>query len=494
MGWSEKDFCIKCDEGGNVLICRDSRCPIVVHEKCLGFPAKFDEMGRFYCPYCVYRRAIEEAHQAREKALSKKKALSKFLDTKMTNGDWQTQKTEISKRKELSQLPGVDSTGSLNSGCRPDKINVHNHTARLVEDQNEGRFAPECSRLVLLSKETGESIRGDQNDVLCSNTGDIGGSSDCNCRIVVVGHRTESGPIVASGNECVSSDREETIKRFEMVEIGNKVQLHSQWQQDDLRGKVVEDQLDDKNLRESPAVENRGMENHLSPEAKRVGKDGDMLREYDGRLAGEEVEKEKVLESPAISPSHSALEMHLQEKRAGQTSDSICKDSNAASTGKASKQNDKRKEENAEATCFRKLSRNSASHHRASLDQFEKIHACGKLRKLNKPAPQCSMILCPNARRKSLPWTDAEEEMLKEGVEKFSTDRNKNIPWRKILEFGRHVFDGSRTPVDLKDKWRNILGKVTSCILSMSEDMTLFATKSINAAWRKLNLEAAEID
>ncbi|CDP06141.1 unnamed protein product [Coffea canephora] len=152
--------------------------------------------------------------------------------------------------------------------------------------------------------------------------------------------------------------------------------------------------------------------------------------------------------------------MHLQEKRAGQTSDSICKDSNAASTGKASKQNDKRKEENAEATCFRKLSRNSASHHRASLDQFEKIHACGKLRKLNKPAPQCSMILCPNARRKSLPWTDAEEEMLKEGVEKFSTDRNKNIPWRKILEFGRHVFDGSRTPVDLKDKWRNILGKV----------------------------------
>lgn len=463
MGWSEKDFCIKCDKGGKVLVCSDSRCPIAVHEKCLGFPAKFDEMGRFYCPYCVYRQAIEEAHQAREKALSRKKALSKFLDTKMTNGNWQTQKTGISKGKELSQLPGIDKancTGSSNSGSRPDNINVHNHTAQLMEDQDEDIFAPECSRRVLLCKETDESFLGDQNDVLCSNKGDITGSSDCNRHVVVVGHRTKSGPIVASGSECVSSDGEETIKQFEMVETGNKIQLHSQWQQDDFCGKVVEDELDNKNLRESLAIEEQGMENHVSPEAKRVGNDGDMLDEYDGKLAGEEEEKEKVLESPAISPTDPALEMHLQEKRACQTSDSICTDPDAASTGKASKQNDKSKDQNAEAACFRKLPGNSASHLRASVDQFEKIHACSKLRKLNKPAPQLSMILCPKARRKSLPWTDAEEEMLKEGVEKFSTNRNKNIPWRKILEFGRHVFDGSRTPVDLKDKWRNMLAKV----------------------------------
>lgn len=52
--------------------------------------------------------------------------------------------------------------------------------------------------------------------------------------------------------------------------------------------------------------------------------------------------------------------------------------------------------------------------------------------------------------------------MLQEGVEKFSTTVNKNIPWRKILEFGSDVFNGTRTPADLKDKWRNLVSKEAS--------------------------------
>lgn len=48
---------------------------------------------------------------------------------------------------------------------------------------------------------------------------------------------------------------------------------------------------------------------------------------------------------------------------------------------------------------------------------------------------------------------------LQEGVKQFSTTVNKNIPWRKILELGRHVFDQTRTPTDLKDKWKQICSK-----------------------------------
>ena len=48
---------------------------------------------------------------------------------------------------------------------------------------------------------------------------------------------------------------------------------------------------------------------------------------------------------------------------------------------------------------------------------------------------------------------------LQEGVQRFTATGDKNLPWRKILEFGRHIFDGTRTPVDLKDKWRKILAK-----------------------------------
>ncbi|KAL5076147.1 hypothetical protein RYX36_015131 [Vicia faba] len=61
-------------------------------------------------------------------------------------------------------------------------------------------------------------------------------------------------------------------------------------------------------------------------------------------------------------------------------------------------------------------------------------------------------------KRRRLLWTNEEEKVLKEGVLKYSTEK-QNIPWRKILEFGCRVFDKTRTPVDLKDKWKNIISK-----------------------------------
>ncbi|KAL9428813.1 hypothetical protein AB3S75_030742 [Citrus x aurantiifolia] len=44
----------------------------------------------------------------------------------------------------------------------------------------------------------------------------------------------------------------------------------------------------------------------------------------------------------------------------------------------------------------------------------------------------------------------------------FQTKVNKNLPWKQVLEFGCHVFDPTRTPSDLKDKWRNIMAKESS--------------------------------
>nr|BAC42517.1 myb like protein [Arabidopsis thaliana] len=59
--------------------------------------------------------------------------------------------------------------------------------------------------------------------------------------------------------------------------------------------------------------------------------------------------------------------------------------------------------------------------------------------------------------RRRLLWTYEEEEMLKVGVEKFAAEANKNMPWRKILEMGEKVFHETRTPADLKDKWRSMV-------------------------------------
>ncbi|KAJ0100296.1 hypothetical protein Patl1_20563 [Pistacia atlantica] len=59
-------------------------------------------------------------------------------------------------------------------------------------------------------------------------------------------------------------------------------------------------------------------------------------------------------------------------------------------------------------------------------------------------------------RRKKVPWTAKEEELLKMGVRKFTSVNDRNIPWKKILEFGSSVFLMGRTTIDLKDKWRNM--------------------------------------
>ncbi|KAG7543310.1 Homeobox-like domain superfamily [Arabidopsis thaliana x Arabidopsis arenosa] len=67
---------------------------------------------------------------------------------------------------------------------------------------------------------------------------------------------------------------------------------------------------------------------------------------------------------------------------------------------------------------------------------------------------QRKVVRCSAKKRKRLFWTQAEEEMLRVGLQKFPGERN--IPWRKILEFGRDVFHDERAPSDLKDKWKTL--------------------------------------
>ncbi|KAM7270538.1 hypothetical protein ACFE04_029752 [Oxalis oulophora] len=69
---------------------------------------------------------------------------------------------------------------------------------------------------------------------------------------------------------------------------------------------------------------------------------------------------------------------------------------------------------------------------------------------------QCTSPPTPKFKRKKVPWTPEEVDMLKKGIEIFSGDENRAIPWREILLFGNSVFLKLRTPVDLKDKWKNI--------------------------------------
>lgn len=77
--WTQQRSCIKCDEGGQVLNCSGSNCPIAVHISCLGSDSSFENPEDFKCPFCSYLLAASAYYEARKKVSVARKALSAFM-------------------------------------------------------------------------------------------------------------------------------------------------------------------------------------------------------------------------------------------------------------------------------------------------------------------------------------------------------------------------------------------------------------------------------
>jgi hypothetical protein len=87
------NLCVKCNEGGQLLVCNTSHCPLVVHEICLGSSPRFDNNGNFYCRFCAYSLAISEYLEAKKKSSLARKELTKFV-----RGGLEHQKKEVLER------------------------------------------------------------------------------------------------------------------------------------------------------------------------------------------------------------------------------------------------------------------------------------------------------------------------------------------------------------------------------------------------------------
>ncbi|KAI4318896.1 hypothetical protein MLD38_032552 [Melastoma candidum] len=74
----QKSYCLTCGEGGRLLGCSENSCPVAYHERCLNY--KLDELGSFYCNYCIYKQMVEEVQKLRRKATCAKRKLSTFSD------------------------------------------------------------------------------------------------------------------------------------------------------------------------------------------------------------------------------------------------------------------------------------------------------------------------------------------------------------------------------------------------------------------------------
>jgi uncharacterized Zn finger protein (UPF0148 family) len=102
-GSTDTNFCVKCNEGSQLLVCNTSHCPLVVHEICLGSSPRFDKNGNFYCPFCTYSLAISEYLEAKKKASLARKELSNFVRTGLEHQQKELRERLHSEKHNLSR-------------------------------------------------------------------------------------------------------------------------------------------------------------------------------------------------------------------------------------------------------------------------------------------------------------------------------------------------------------------------------------------------------
>ncbi|GAV68720.1 Myb_DNA-binding domain-containing protein, partial [Cephalotus follicularis] len=387
--------CITCGRGGQVVVCCETGCPMAFHQKCMTNEPKFDGMGRFYCRYCWYKRRVKRTKELRNMAMLSKKALSDFIDLTKVGGE--------------KEKPG---DGKV-EGKEPD-------ISEVVRDRKHSdfyKFQMDPSPFVVHG---GDNVHRGQEDM--------------STRIESLhGSRSE---------EMFEVDVSKTHE-YGVKEDGEMIQTEDLRQIDNgLREEIVEDHgyesLEEEETRDvSHHASMKGIQHTL------VIYDTEQERMEEGK------DEQKHLKSPDAATSSTGGDTALEEQ------------------GKKRKKIEEVQIQNADLPNKSPTQRKKAGRQildspqtSSSLPNRKKKFTMSKKSRQPQISPKTFLnVTFANGKRKRLHWTAEEEEMLKEGVQKFSTAVNKNIPWRKILEFGRHVFDVTRTPIDLKDKWRNIVAK-----------------------------------
>ncbi|CAL5351966.1 unnamed protein product [Camellia sinensis] len=109
---TELTLCMKCNEGGQLLVCSSSTCPLVVHQRCLSSAPSFDDSGKFYCPFCAYSQAISKYFEVKKKASLARKDLAAFIG--LENGHRANKLCKRFLRPEQNQLRRDDNVNGNN--------------------------------------------------------------------------------------------------------------------------------------------------------------------------------------------------------------------------------------------------------------------------------------------------------------------------------------------------------------------------------------------
>ncbi|XP_057424928.1 uncharacterized protein LOC130718359 isoform X2 [Lotus japonicus] len=348
---TEQNLCMKCNEGGKLMVCKTTTCQLMMHKNCLGASCQLDANGNVFCPFCAYSHTISEYLEAKKKASLARKELAFFIS------------------RGISNQPAE---------------RVHEFSRH---ERSLSRKSRKCEHI---------HIKNNGSDPL---------TRSCENRGYHVGERT---------NEVNNLHFERSQQQ------ASKSRVHSSCR---VKENVNNGLADDVTREEDGGK----MPNAKSLTGGKVeGKEGpsDHIDKHEGGCFS--------CKRPNIVPGN-------QSCAGEQVPKNMTKQHNMGAMVEPDCAHDTGKAEISEGECEKhSISRDSTSFHKQEV--------------------QFKSQATPQSRRKKIPWTAEEEELIQEGVQKFGCN-DQNIPWKKIWAFGSHVFeqDGKRRmPQDLKDKWKNM--------------------------------------
>nr|KAJ0190086.1 hypothetical protein LSAT_V11C800420780 [Lactuca sativa] len=147
------NLCVKCNEGGELLVCSSDSCPLQVHESCLGFAITFDENSNFFCPFCTYSRAISEYQEAKRKASQARNDLQAFSSFTVKKGSRPNE--SFKKPSEFEKNENRKQTGAFGETSEG---NVANQSMREDEGKKKVKVNGNVNESDLVSRHVDKDI------------------------------------------------------------------------------------------------------------------------------------------------------------------------------------------------------------------------------------------------------------------------------------------------------------------------------------------------
>ncbi|KAG4191362.1 hypothetical protein ERO13_A07G088300v2 [Gossypium hirsutum] len=412
VDWLNGEYCFECNSGsGQVLVCSEKGCPVALHEACMTWRPIFDDMGKFYCPYCLYKKEVARFKDLTTEAMLARNELSNFICLRRDSRNKEREGETLSmKGASVSTMATEVSCGDCRNGLNDDGKETRHHS----QDETRGVdvIRKEQSNEQNISRAHGfENVRnGEMMEEVEEDSSDSGGDD--------IGEgQQQKRPSSSSGVR--------TVEETQGV------------------ASIRKEKSDEQNLPMANGFENVGNRERMEEDIEISSDNGNAEIGDDRQQLRPSSSKVPVIESfEFVSPNLDTETLVTHQKRDKQRANKA-QPLKVVSSEKSSLQP-------------------STSAKNMNVNQERNTVAVKISEEGAKSTKRPLLPVLGTEKRRRLHWTAEEEDMLKELVHKFSSQVNKNIPWRKILEHGRPVFHSTRIPVDLKDKWKNIVAKEIS--------------------------------